>query len=156
MSHTSAIKGAVRVMPEEDPEFQIAPMIDILLVLLVFFMSISSTQVLQSNEQVQLPVAAKAKDPKESTEGAGQAILNVLWVPLGNAGQIQYNEVTVSDANAIIGPLADSIKKNPKLRVIIRADRRAPYSFIRPLLVAVGQAGALNITFSVINKDDEK
>ena len=29
--------------PEIDPEFQIAPMIDILLVLLVFFMSISST-----------------------------------------------------------------------------------------------------------------
>src|SRR5437016_5129629 len=31
---------------EEEPEFQIAPMIDILLVLLVFFMSISSTEVL--------------------------------------------------------------------------------------------------------------
>ena len=155
MSHTSKTKGAIRVMPEEDPEFQIAPMIDILLVLLVFFMSISSTQVLQSNEQVQLPVAAKAKDPKEG-EGSGSAILNVLWVPLGNVGQIQYNETTVNDANAIIGPLQDSIQKNPKLRVIIRADRRAPYSFIRPLLVAVGQAGALNITFSVINKDDEK
>ena len=141
-------------MPEEDPEFQIAPMIDILLVLLVFFMSISSTQVLQSNEQVQLPVAGKAKDPKEGQDGT--AILNVLWVPLGNAGQIQYNETTANNANAIIGPLQDSIKKNPKLRVIIRADRRAPYSFVRPLLVAVGQAGAINITFSVINKDDDK
>ena len=143
-------------MPEEDPEFQIAPMIDILLVLLVFFMSISSTQVLQSNEQVQLPVAAKAKDPKETAEGAGQAILNVLWIPLGNVGQIQYNETTVADANGIIGTLQEQIQKNPKLRVIIRADRRAPYSFIRPLLVAVGQAGALNITFSVINKDEDK
>jgi biopolymer transport protein ExbD len=40
-------KKATREMAEEDPEFQIAPMIDILLVLLVFFMSISSTQVLQ-------------------------------------------------------------------------------------------------------------
>ncbi|HEX8372975.1 MAG TPA: biopolymer transporter ExbD [Chthoniobacterales bacterium] len=142
-------------MPEEDPEFQIAPMIDILLVLLVFFMSISSTQVLQSNEQVQLPIAAKAKDPGENTE-AGQAILNVLWVPLGGVGQIQYNEVTVGDANSIIGPLQDSIKKNPKLRVIIRADRRAPYSFVRPLLVAVGKAGSTNITFSVVNKDEDK
>ncbi len=155
MSHTSQTKGSLRVMPEEDPEFQIAPMIDILLVLLVFFMSISSTQVLQSNEQVQLPVAGKAKDPKEG-EGDGSAILNVLWVPLGNAGQIQYNEITVNDATGIVGPLQDAIKKNPKLRVIVRADRRAPYSFVRPLLVAVGQAGAINITFSVVNKDDEK
>jgi biopolymer transport protein ExbD len=43
--------------PEADPEFQIAPMIDILLVLLVFFMSISSTEVLQSNKDIRLPVA---------------------------------------------------------------------------------------------------
>ena len=154
MSRTSNIKGALRLMPEEDPEFQIAPMIDILLVLLVFFMSISSTQVLQSNDQVQLPVAGKAKDPGEGQDGT--AILNVLWVPLGNAGMIQYNETTVNNANAIIGPLQDSITKNPNLRVIIRADRRAPYSFVRPLLVAVGQAGAINITFSVINKDEDK
>jgi len=155
MSHTSQTKSAVRVMPEEDPEFQIAPMIDILLVLLVFFMSISSTQVLQSNEQVQLPVAAKAKDPKEGG-GDGTAILNVLWIPLGNVGQIEYSKIQYGDANAIVGPLKDEIKKTPNLRVIIRADRRAPYSFIRPLLVAVGQAGALNITFSVINKDADK
>lgn len=136
-------------MPEEDPDFQIAPMIDILLVLLVFFMSISSTQVLQSNEQVKLPVAAKGKDAEEG------AIINVLWVPLGNAGQITYNELTVNDAAGIVAPLRDAISKNPTLRVIIRADRQAPYSFVRPLLVAVGQAGSSNITFSVINKDDE-
>ena len=142
------------MMPEEDPEFQIAPMIDILLVLLVFFMSISSTQVLQSNEQVQLPVAAKAKDPKEG-DASGTAILNVLWVPLGGVGQVQYNDMTVSNPMGIVEPLRDSISKNPNLRVIIRADRRAPYSFIRPLLIAVGQAGALNITFSVINKDED-
>ena len=30
-----------------DPEFQIAPMIDVLLVLLIFFMSITSAQVLK-------------------------------------------------------------------------------------------------------------
>ena len=48
------------MVPEEDPEFQIAPMIDILLVLLVFFMAISSTEVLQTNDKVRLPVAKEA------------------------------------------------------------------------------------------------
>ena len=40
---TSASKkrASTRLVPEEDPEFQIAPMIDILLVLLVFFISIA-------------------------------------------------------------------------------------------------------------------
>ena len=55
------------VEPEVDPEFQIAPMIDILLVLLVFFMSISSTEVLQSNQDVNLPVARDAKESKEES-----------------------------------------------------------------------------------------
>ena len=50
--------------PEIDPEFQIAPMIDILLVLLVFFMSISTTEVLKANKDVTLPVAKEAKDAK--------------------------------------------------------------------------------------------
>ena len=55
--------------PEEDPEFQIAPMIDILLVLLVFFMSISSTEVLQSNRDIQLPVAADGKTLRAAVLG---------------------------------------------------------------------------------------
>jgi len=36
-SHAKASRAQTRLAPEEDPEFQIAPMIDILLVLLVFF-----------------------------------------------------------------------------------------------------------------------
>jgi biopolymer transport protein ExbD len=61
-SHTQKARAETRLPPEEDPEFQIAPMIDILLVLLVFFMSISSTEVLQTNDKVRLPVAKDGKD----------------------------------------------------------------------------------------------
>ena len=63
-------KNAVREMPEEDPDFQIAPMIDVLLVLLVFFMSISSTEVLQSTKNIELPVAANGNDAVQE-QGAG-------------------------------------------------------------------------------------
>ena len=45
-AHQHGKKKRRKVDPETDPEFQIAPMIDILLVLLVFFMSISTTEVL--------------------------------------------------------------------------------------------------------------
>jgi len=46
---------------EGEPEFQIAPMIDVLLVLLIFFMSITSAQVLRIDKDIKLPVAADAK-----------------------------------------------------------------------------------------------
>ncbi len=74
-------KHVRKAEPDVDPEFQIAPMIDILLVLLVFFMSISSTEVLQSNRDVNLPVA---RDAKESKKNPGQVIVNV---PLQSAQQ---------------------------------------------------------------------
>ncbi|NBV52576.1 MAG: biopolymer transporter ExbD, partial [Verrucomicrobia bacterium] len=43
---------------EGEPEFQVAPMIDVLLVLLIFFMSITSAQVLKVDKNISLPVAA--------------------------------------------------------------------------------------------------
>src|SRR2546425_11285578 len=76
--------------PEEDPEFQIAPMIDILLVLLVFFMSISSTEVLQANREIQLPVAADGKSA--SKNNPGQVIINITWVAMSNTGAIEVND----------------------------------------------------------------
>jgi biopolymer transport protein ExbD len=80
MHHVSKGKSArtaTRMVPEEDPEFQIAPMIDILLVLLVFFMSITSTEVLQTNDAVRLPVAKDGKDPSKDVDS--QVIVNVTW-----------------------------------------------------------------------------
>ena len=44
-----------------EPEFQIAPMIDVLLVLLVFFMSITSAEVLKVDQNIVLPVSPNAK-----------------------------------------------------------------------------------------------
>ncbi|MCX6977704.1 MAG: biopolymer transporter ExbD [Verrucomicrobia bacterium] len=85
-SHSQESRKLTRLVPEEDPEFQIAPMIDILLVLLVFFMSISTSEILQVSEGVILPVA---KDAKKRTKPMGEILVNVLWNPITNAGGIE-------------------------------------------------------------------
>ena len=43
----------------DEPEFQIAPMIDVLLVLLIFFMSITTLRVERMDKTVNLPVASQ-------------------------------------------------------------------------------------------------
>src|SRR5258708_9287224 len=92
-SHAKQNRAQTRLPPEEDPEFQIAPMIDILLVLLVFFMSISSTEVLQTNDKVKLPVAKDAKEKDKTKSGAaGQSIVNILWNQINNAGSIDVDD----------------------------------------------------------------
>ena len=150
-SHAKSSKANTRLPPEEDPEFQIAPMIDILLVLLVFFMSISSTEVLQKTEGVNLPVAKDAKPADKDTKG--QAIINIMWAEMNNSGTLQMDDKTFSTADQMIPPLKAKVQANPKVRVLIRADKKVRYEFLKQVMIAAGQAGVGNVTFSVVDKE---
>ncbi len=143
----------MRTPPEEDPEFQIAPMIDILLVLLVFFMSISTTEVLQTNDSVQLPVAKDAKEKEKGAAGQGQTILNVLWTKLNNAGSISVDGKDISVPADVIPYLKEKLSGNPTMRVLVRADKEVRYEYMRSVLKALGDAGVGNVTFSVVDKE---
>ena len=106
-----------------EPEFQIAPMIDVLLVLLIFFMSITSAQVLKIDKDIKLPVAADAKK-KENKNAMFEAALNVKW-----------------KAN------------NPTYRVVIRGDKALPAVEVQKAMTIIGQSGIDDISFSTLNKD---
>lgn len=142
----------MRAAPEEDPEFQIAPMIDILLVLLVFFMSIASTEVLQVNEAVKLPVAKDAVPKDKKTQG--QSIVNVLWNDLaGGTGTIEVDEKKFAQPAEMVPYLVEKVGNNPQMRVLVRADKNVRYEYLRGVLQAVGSSGIGNVTFSVVDKE---
>ena len=140
--------------PEVDPEFQIAPMIDILLVLLVFFMSISTTEVLQTNQNVKLPVAKEAKEAKKTKEG--QIIINVTFVPVNNQTGIEVDQKQFSSPGELVSLLQKRVLVDPSVRVKIRADKEVKYEYMRQILEAVGASGVANVTFSVVDKETEK
>jgi biopolymer transport protein ExbD len=144
-------KNSVREMPEEDPDFQIAPMIDVLLVLLVFFMSISSTQVLQSTKNIELPVAPEGNDASKSVKG--QAIINIAWLTMADAGSITVDEIVYPSPSDLTAMLAERAAAAPGFRVLIRADKQVRYDYLRAVMVAVAQARIANVTFSVVDKD---
>ena len=150
-SHATKQRSQTRLPPEEDPEFQIAPMIDILLVLLVFFMSISSTEVLQVNKEVTLPVAKDAKPADKDTKG--QTIINVMWSPINNAGSLEIDNKTFAQANQMLGILQTKAQANPAMRILIRADRNVRYEYLKQVMITAGQAGVGKVTFSVVDKD---
>ncbi len=148
-----ANKKATREMPEEDPEFQIAPMIDILLVLLVFFMSISSTQVMQVNDKVKLATAKEGKEPTEKGSSDGKVIVNVMWSPINNVGTIEIDGKEYAVPGDVQPVLFNAVKKTPDAQIVIRSDKGVRYEYLRGILKAAGGAGVSNVTFSVINKD---
>src|SRR6516225_3939324 len=98
--HAKVARAQTRMVPEEDPEFQIAPMIDILLVLLVFFMLISSTEVLPQNKGVTLPVAKDAEDANENVKR--QTTINVLWNKVNNAGSLEIDDLKFDQADQML------------------------------------------------------
>ena len=146
-------KNSVREMPEEDPDFQIAPMIDVLLVLLVFFMSISSTEVLQSTKNIELPIAA---DGNSASKNKGQVIINISWVAANDVGTVTVDERNYANPADLSPMLLERAKANPAIRVLIRADKQTRYDFTRAVMVAVGQAQIKNVTFSVVDKEAPK
>lgn len=139
-------------MPEEDPEFQIAPMIDILLVLLVFFMSIASTQVLQTNEDVKLPVAKEGKDPGDVTDG--RLTINILWTDFNNSGSIEIDGQAYQTGADVQPVLSTAVQNNADVQILIRADKQVRYEYLRGILKAAGGAGVRNVTFSVVNREE--
>jgi biopolymer transport protein ExbD len=148
--HAKTNRAKTRMAPEEDPEFQIAPMIDILLVLLVFFMSISSTEVLQVSKGLTLPVA---KDAKPAEKAKGQTIINVMWGKLNNAGTIEVDSQKFSQPNQMLGMLKAKAQANPAMRILIRADRDVRYEYLKQVMITAGQAGVGKVTFSVVDKE---
>ncbi|NBS52187.1 MAG: biopolymer transporter ExbD [Spartobacteria bacterium] len=149
-SHGKSKKKVRKPDHEPDPEFQIAPMIDILLVLLVFFMSISSTEVLQSNKEIHLPIAKEAKEAKDNP---GQVIINLTYTPMNDMTGVELDQKDYSSPSDLVPLLQNKVAANPLVRVLIRADREVKYDFVRQVLQAVGQSGVGNVTFSVVDKE---
>ncbi len=132
-----------------EPEFQIAPMIDVLLVLLIFFMSITSAQVLSIDKEIQLPVAKDAK--KKEKDVQNEANINVRWTN-GKATILFENS-----SYDVVEPLVDKLRArheaNAKYRAVIRGDKRLPAIEIQRVMSVIAQAGIDDISFSALNKE---
>ncbi|MGH6644608.1 MAG: ExbD/TolR family protein, partial [Bradyrhizobium sp.] len=93
---------------EEELEFQIAPMIDVLLVILVFFIMITSASVLQGDPDITLPVASDASKPEKSK---AEAVLNLHFKD--KSGWVTMDKVTYSKLDALSKKL-DAMSKGKK------------------------------------------
>src|SRR3954452_3343745 len=140
-----------------EPEFQVAPMIDVLLTILVFFMTITSAQVLKVDKTITLPIA---KDAQKKDNSLAEAIVNVRWKD--KKAQFVFNERLYPQATAMVEPLKSAKvtgeKKvtgsaNPAFRAVIRGDRDVPAIFVSQAMNACAEAGITDISFSAVNKD---
>ena len=144
---------------EGEPEFQIAPMIDVLLVLLIFFMSITTTQVLKVDKSIHLPLSQNSI--KRDTQRS-ESIVNVLWNAKTEQATYKLDDVIYTKIPDLAKALGERKKAgdakvgaSPTLqfRVVIRGDRGANAMSVSRAMEAAAEAGISDISFSTVNKD---
>jgi biopolymer transport protein ExbD len=141
-----------------EPVFQVAPMVDVLLVLLVFFMMITSAQVIKVDKTITLPIAPDAQK-KESKRD--EVIVNIRWLPEVKKAEFVIDDRIYTTAAKLDAPLkmAKAIgqkqaaqNENPAFRAVIRGDRDLPALYVSQAMNACGNAGISDISFSALNK----
>ncbi|RYD61435.1 MAG: biopolymer transporter ExbD [Verrucomicrobiaceae bacterium] len=133
-----------------DPEFQIAPMIDVLLVMLIFFMSITTDQVMKIDKSISLPVAPEAK--KRENDMKNQAVVNIDWdTSLGRA-RVTYGDIVCDPLEQLVDYVKPAKENNPKLKMIIRGDAATPAVEVQKVIEQLAASGIDDISLSGMNR----
>lgn len=120
--------------------FQIAPMVDVLLVLLCFFILTWNFARKEMELSVKVPTAENAKEPALDVN---QTVLNV------NAdGSMVMNTKPIS-YEALAQRMSELARINPDYAIILRGDENVPYKFIARILGVCNGAGIWNVALPV-------
>ena len=144
-----------------EPDFQIAPMVDVLLVILIFFMVITSAQVLNIDKSIKLPIAPEAA---KKDDARSEAIINVRWDPVANKCVYNFKDRIYEKGAELVAPIkeakaygdmvaASKMGSNEEFRIVIRGDRDVPALFVSHAMNAAAEAGVSDISFSAVNHD---
>jgi biopolymer transport protein ExbD len=119
--------------------FMIAPMVDILLVVLVFFILTWNFALTENELDVRVPTATKANEPQPYV---GQVVINIAA-----NGKIIVNRQQKSPQD-----LLEQLKKlsqlYPDQAVIVRGDQSVDYKHIVDVLDICRQADIWNVAFA--------
>ena len=126
--------------------FNITPLIDIIFLLVIFFLVASHLVRSEIYEEVDLPEATQTEDEPDEQP-------HRLVVTITADGQLHVSGKTVSpiDVRQMIHASGAEMPDQP-LEVHIRSDRSVPYRIVEPLLLACAEAGVTNVKFPVLNR----
>jgi len=119
--------------------FQIAPMVDILLVLLCFFIVTWSFAKKEMDLSVKVPSAQNAK---ESNAVVNQTVLNVRA-----DGTVIWNNAKVSQKD-LVARLKALAKDFPDFAIIIRSDEKVEWRFVSDVIDTCRAANIWNVAFA--------
>jgi biopolymer transport protein ExbD len=130
----------LRRTQREEPELNLTPLIDVVFLLLIFFM-VSTTFEKESEITIELP---------EATGEASNEMIQAIDIAIDAEGRFFINEKeVVSSRIEILRNTIKSVVKDQKdPQIIISADRMAPHHAVIKAMDALRQLGYVNMTFA--------
>jgi len=124
----------------EEPEINLIPMIDVLLVIIIFLM-LTTTYSKFSGLEINLPTA-------DSTKSAEQP--NEIDVAVTASGQVLVNKspLPVADVNGISDALRRAAGNRQDPLIVINADAKATHQSVVDIMQAAQSAGYPHISFA--------
>ena len=122
----------IRPQQSESAAIEITPMIDMVFLLLIFFLVATTFHQEERELQVALPVATSA--------GPISALLQELIVNVTEDGEIIVSGRTI-EADALRTMVSEAVGVNPEQKVTVRGDRQTAYANIVTVLDICKNAG---------------
>ena len=128
----------------EEPEIQLIPLVDVVLLLLIFFM-VSSTFSFEGRVKVQLPQAEAVPE---------RPVSDPIVVTVTAQGAYRVNEFTLinNSPDTLRGALLKAAGTTRKTPVTIRADARASHQAVVTAMDVIGRLGFAQINIATINE----
>jgi len=127
----------VRIGEEDETRFEMAPMIDMVFLLLIFFMCASHLSVVQSLP-LEIPTAEHSVVPKERPD---RFVVNIT------ADGRLFGGNTPVDLQALKEMVRRQREMTPGIKIYLRADRDAAHKHVRKVMDAMGQIGVDDFIF---------
>ena len=130
-----------RKVEQPEEEFQMAPMIDMVFLLLVFFMTVST---LARDERVELDLPESERSAVPEDLGSRGTVSIGFNAEGGSVLYVGAQPVSLENMQRRV---REAVAADPGIEIYVRAEREMPFREIRRVLEACAEAGAFNVIY---------
>ena len=130
---------------KEDPEINLIPLIDVSLLLVIFFM-LSSTFMQESRLKIELPQASLAPTGKQKTDPI------VVSVTQSGSYRVNDRELINSSTDTLRAAILEVAGADRNKPVTVRADGRATHQSVISAMDVLGKLGFVRINIATVEE----
>jgi biopolymer transport protein TolR len=132
-------------------ELNLAPMVDVMMCLLIFFM-VATKMVQQETSSIDLPPARSARE-LDSALLADRLVINIRAAADPAAAPTYLIREQPLDETSVVELIAREAAANAQLNCVLRADKSVHYRYIEDVLAGCLASGVQNIAFSAATEE---